>query len=106
MSGGTQCTPVVAPNLVLPVDKRDDCMTALDKVAAKFASDQARSAGHKNTAAGLEHDAPLMPSFRTRCAHELQHPQSDQLKSPASEIEHEVSFEPSISAALGNQLSC
>jgi hypothetical protein len=33
-----------------PVDKRNDCMAALYKLAAKFAADQPRSSGYQYTA--------------------------------------------------------
>jgi hypothetical protein len=51
-----QHTPIVAQDIMSPVDKRNDGMAALHKLAAKFAADQPRSSGYKYTATVSLHD--------------------------------------------------
>jgi hypothetical protein len=45
------------------VDKRNDCMAALHKLAAKFAADQPGGTGYENAATGSGHDAFLLLSL-------------------------------------------
>jgi hypothetical protein len=47
-----------------PVDKRNDCMAALHKLAAKFAADQPRSSGYKYTATVSRHHISRVQAFR------------------------------------------
>jgi hypothetical protein len=51
-----QHAPIVAQDIMSLVDKRNDCMAALHKLAAKFAANQPRSSGYKYTATVSLHD--------------------------------------------------
>jgi len=51
-----QHAPIVTQDIMSPVDKRNDCMAALHKLAAKLAADQPRSSGYKYTATVSLHD--------------------------------------------------
>jgi hypothetical protein len=59
-----QHTPIVAQDIMSPVDKRNDCMAALHKLAAKFAADQPRSSGYKYTATVSRHHVCKRFTFR------------------------------------------
>jgi len=59
-----QHAPIVAQDIMSPVDKRNDCMAALHKLAAKFAANQPRSSGYKYTATVSLHDTSHLLVFK------------------------------------------